>query len=59
MGSDGLPLAAQLLREAGHVCAYNTFGGVMQSTEWNAMIKPMIQKKEDWIHGIAERWGCL
>lgn len=62
MGSDGLPLAAQLLREAGHVCAYNTFGGVMQSTEWNAMIKPMIQNKEDWAHGItavvnAFGWG--
>jgi len=62
MGSDGLPLAAQLLTEAGHVCAYNTFGGVMQSAEWNAMIKPMIQNKEDWTHGItavvnAFGWG--
>ncbi len=62
MGSDGLPLAAQLLTEAGHICAYNTFGGVMQSTEWNAMIKPMIQTKEDWVHGItavvnAFGWG--
>ncbi|WP_338766495.1 hypothetical protein WAF17_03905 [Bernardetia sp. ABR2-2B] len=62
MGDDGLPLAAQLLTEAGHICAYNTFGGVMQSTEWNAMIKPMIQNKEDWVHGItavvnAFGWG--
>jgi hypothetical protein len=62
MGGDGLPLAAQLLTEAGHVCAYNTFGGVMQSAEWNAMIKPMIQNKEDWAHGItavvnAFGWG--
>ncbi|WP_291725509.1 hypothetical protein [Bernardetia sp.] len=62
MGSDGLPLAAELLTEAGHVCAYNTFGGIMQSTEWNAMIKPMIQSKEDWVHGItavvnAFGWG--
>lgn len=62
MGKDGLPLAAQLLTEAGHVCAYNTFGGVMQSAEWNAMIKPMIQNKEDWAHGItavvnAFGWG--
>ena len=62
MGSDGLPLAAQLLTEAGHVCAYNTFGGIMQSTEWNAMIKPMIQDKADWVHGItavvnAFGWG--
>ncbi|WP_375560798.1 hypothetical protein ACE193_24400 [Bernardetia sp. OM2101] len=62
MGNDGLPLAAQLLTEAGHVCAYNTFGGVMQSTEWNAMIKPMIHNKEDWTHGItavvnAFGWG--
>ncbi|WP_338792079.1 hypothetical protein [Bernardetia sp. MNP-M8] len=62
MGKDGLPLAAELLTEAGHVCAYNTFGGVMQSTEWNAMIKPMIEKKHDWVHGItavvnAFGWG--
>ncbi len=62
MGNDGLPLAAQLLTEAGHICAYNTFGGVMQSAEWNAMIKPMIKNKEDWAHGItavvnAFGWG--
>lgn len=62
MGKDGIPLAAQLLTEAGHVCAFNTFGGIMQSTEWNAMIKPMLQSKEDWVHGItavvnAFGWG--
>ena len=34
----------------------------LQSTEWNAMIKPMIQNKEDWAHAItavvnAFGWG--
>lgn len=59
---DGIQLASQLLTEAGHICAFNTFGGIMQSAEWNALIKPMIQSKEDWVHGIvsvvnAFGWG--
>lgn len=62
MGSDGLMLADQLLTEAGHVCAFNTFGGIMQSAEWNGLIKPMCQTREDWVHGIvavvnAFGWG--
>ncbi len=62
MGGDGVVLATQLLTEAGHVCAFNTFGGVMESAEWHALIKPMITAKEDWVHGIvavvnAFGWG--
>ena len=52
MGSDGIATAEQLLTEAGHVCAFNTFGGVMQSDEWNAMIKPMLRTSDEWMHGI-------
>lgn len=28
----------QLLREAGHVCAFNTFGGIMLSPEWEGLV---------------------
>jgi hypothetical protein len=62
MGDSGTLLASQLLTEAGHVCAFNTFGGIMESAEWNGMIKPMLQNREDWVHGIvavvnAFGWG--
>ena len=62
MGDDGRLTAVELLTEAGHVCAFNTFGGVMQSNEWNGLIKPMTSSKEDWVHGIvavinAFGWG--
>lgn len=62
MGSQGLVLADALLTEAGHTCAFYTFGGVMESAEWNGLIKPMCKTKEDWVHGIvavvnAFGWG--
>lgn len=62
MGINGLTIADNLLTEAGHICAFNTFGGIMESAEWNGLIKPMIETKEDWVHGIvavvnAFGWG--
>ncbi|MFZ6008796.1 MAG: hypothetical protein ACOYXT_00495, partial [Bacteroidota bacterium] len=62
IGSEGFSIATELLTEAGQVCGFNTFGGIMQSNEWNAMIKPMLSNKEDWVHGIvavvnAFGWG--
>lgn len=45
--------ASPLLVEAGHVCAFNTFGGIMKSDEWYAVIHPMCQTKEDWVHGMV------
>lgn len=53
MGAEGVELAGHLLTEAGHVCAFNTFGGIMQSAEWYGLVHPMIKKKEDWVHGIV------
>jgi hypothetical protein len=55
-------LGALLLAEAGHSCAFNTFGGIMTSAEWQALIQPMCRTKEDWVHGIvavvnALGWG--
>lgn len=61
-GDEGIDIAETLLVEAGHVCAFNTLGGIMLSTEWYALIKPMLKTKEDWVHGIvaavnAFGWG--
>jgi len=47
---------------AGHVCAFNTLGGIMESDAWDQMIKPMCQNVSDWVHGIvavinALGWG--
>lgn len=55
-------LGALLLVEAGHNCAFNTFGGIMKSDEWAGLIQPMCQTREDWVHGIvavvnALGWG--
>lgn len=54
--------ARTLLVEAGHVCAFNTFGGIMESAEWDAVVAPMISSREDWIRGMvavinAFGWG--
>lgn len=54
--------ARTLLVEAGHVCAFNTFGGIMLSAEWEAVVAPMIETREDWIRGMvavvnALGWG--
>ncbi len=62
IGEDGAAIAKELLVEAGHNCAFHTFGGVMESAEWHALIKPMIRNREDWVHGIvacvdAFGWG--
>lgn len=61
-GDEGRQIAEPLLIEAGRVCAFNTFGGIMLSTEWDALIRPTLKTKEDWVHGIvavvnAFGWG--
>lgn len=48
--------------QGGHICAFNTFGGIMSSPEWDAVVKPMCHTDEDWIHGMvavinALGWG--
>jgi len=58
-GDEGWAVAAPMLVEAGHVCAFNTFGGIMLSTEWDALIKPTLRTREDWVHGILAVVNCL
>ncbi len=62
MGPVGVSIAKELLVEAGHTCAFYTFGGIMQSAEWAGLIQPMLRSREDWVHGIvacvnAFGWG--
>lgn len=45
--------ARSVLVEAGHVCAFNTFGGIMKSAEWDAVVRPMIESREGWVYGMA------
>ncbi len=52
-------IAEPLLIEAGHVCTFNTFGGIMKSPEWAALIKPSLQSKSDWVHAMTAAVNAL
>lgn len=42
----------EMFIQSGHICAFNTFGGIMSSPEWHALVEPMCQTREDWFHGM-------
>jgi hypothetical protein len=49
--------------QCGHVCAFHTFGGIMESPEFHALIVPSCKTVEDWVHGMvavinALGWGA-
>ncbi|HMU38283.1 MAG TPA: hypothetical protein PKE31_04675 [Pseudomonadota bacterium] len=48
-----------LLIESGHVCAFHTFGGIMKSAEWDAVVRPMLETREDWLLGLVAIVNCL
>lgn len=57
-----MSLSRTLLTEAGHICGFNTMGGIMSSEAWEGLVMPMVQEREDWLHGIiavinALGWG--
>lgn len=59
---EGMSLSRTLLTEAGHICGFNTMGGIMSSEAWDGLVMPMIKTREDWLHGIvavinALGWG--
>ena len=58
-GSEGVEVAADLFIEAGHVCAFNTMGGIMTSAEWDALVLPMLRTREDWLFGIVACTNAL
>jgi hypothetical protein len=59
---EGMNLSRTLLIEAGHICGFNTMGGIMSSEAWDGLVMPMVKNREDWLHGIvavinALGWG--
>lgn len=63
-GEEVRPLVLDMLVESGHVCAFNTLGGIMQSAEWDAVVGPYLDTPEDWLYGItavmpAIGWGIV
>ena len=64
MGQSRAAESESLLIEAAQECGYATFQGIRNSWEWDEIVKPMIDKKEDQIEGftavaIAFGWGDL
>lgn len=54
--------AELLLLDAGRRCGFHTFGGIMTSAEWDAVVLPQIRTNADWVHGMvavvnALGWG--
>ncbi|MCB9650942.1 MAG: hypothetical protein H6730_30780 [Deltaproteobacteria bacterium] len=45
------PVMKALLREAGHVCVFSTFGGVLLSPEWEAMVGPIRGEPDEILAG--------
>jgi hypothetical protein len=61
----GVPedIAREAFVQCGHVCAFNTFGGIMESPEFHGLVVPMCKSVEDWVHGMvaiinALGWGA-
>ncbi|MEL6683346.1 MAG: hypothetical protein AAFQ09_12000 [Pseudomonadota bacterium] len=57
-GDEGRILTEPLLEEAGHRCAFRTFGGIWRSQEWAAVVEPMCKTQEDWVHGMLAIINC-
>lgn len=60
----GLPfdMAADAFEQCGHVCAFNTLGGIAESPEFFGLVVSKCKTNEDWIHGLvavinALGWG--
>ncbi len=49
----------EMFIQAGHVCAFNTFGRIMISPEWYQIVVPMCDTKEDWLHGMIAALNTL
>lgn len=58
-GEAATAAARMLLTEAGQVCAFHTFGGIMESAEWEGLIKPMTRTSEDWVYGMVSVVNAL
>jgi hypothetical protein len=45
-------LAKNLLMEDAEYCGINTFGGILSSEDWKALIAPMLKTPEDTVFGL-------
>ncbi len=52
-------LARPLLVESGHICGFNTFGGIMTSDVWKTLVQPLLNSREDWVYGIVSVINAL
>jgi hypothetical protein len=64
LGPDQGAKADLLLVKAAQQCGYATFHGIRSSWEWDEIVKPMIEHREDQIDGftsvaVAFGWGDL
>ena len=64
MGGEREVESETLLIEAAHECGYATFQGIRNSREWEGLVGPMIETKEDQLLGftavaVAFGWGDL
>jgi len=64
MGRERQSESAALLIEAAQECGYATFQGIRNSREWEELVRPMIETKEDQIFSfaavtVAFGWGDL
>jgi len=64
MGQQREAEAKTLLIEAAQECGYATFQGIRESWEWEQVVAPMVENKEDQIFGfvavaVAFGWGDL
>lgn len=66
MRNAGMPdeESKEMFIQAGHICAFNTFGGIMSSPEWYSLVAPTCDTREDWLHGMiavinALGWGVF
>ena len=50
MGSKFTNLPSLVLVEAGHTCAFHTFGEILRSEEWTERVVPLLGSREDWLH---------
>lgn len=55
-------IAKEMLVEDAEHCALNTFGGVLESEEWSALVLPMVKEEKDNLFGLvavanALGWG--
>lgn len=57
--TSSLDFLRSLLVMSGHVCGYNTFGGIKKSDAWKGLIAPMCTSKEDEIRGLTAVLNAL